>query len=153
MGSSLDLGAEAMASDFQVRESVAPADNIPVESSSLDLVGILSAVQVTAYFWDLLSDRMEWESNVGEVLGVADTAEVASGTAFHFLIAPEHIERRRQAILGLRDPATGDGFHYRIQYRFMPDGRRSQMSLWLEDHGRCWFDATGRPIKARIWRS
>ncbi len=149
MGSSLDLGAEAIARDFQVRESVAPADNIPVESSALDLVGILSAVQETAYFWDLLSDRMDWESNVSEVLGVTDTAEISSGTAFHFLIAPEHIERRRQAILGLRDPATGDGFHYRIQYRFMPDGRRSQISLWLEDHGRCWFDASGRPIKAR----
>jgi diguanylate cyclase (GGDEF)-like protein len=124
-------------------------DEIPVESNSLDLVGILSAVQETAYFWDIVSDRMEWECNVVEVLGIANPSDLATGTAFNFLVAPEHIERRQQAIAGLRAGGKTDCEHYRIQYRCMPEGRRSEASLWLEDHGRCWFDTEGRPTKAR----
>ena len=48
------------------------ADRLPVESCALDLVGILSAVQETAYLWDIATDRMEWESNAAEVLGLGD---------------------------------------------------------------------------------
>ncbi len=93
---------------------------------------------------------MEWESNAGEVLGT-DPAAIATGTGFHFLVAPEHIQRRQGGIIAGM-PASGRpqvGVPYRIQYRFTPLGRRSETSLWLEDHGRCWFDETGRPLKAR----
>ena len=125
-------------------------DQIPVEGCALDLVGILSAVQETAYLWDLATDRIEWESNVAEVLDV-DPQIIGTGTDFHFLIAAEHIQRRQEAVTGPRpaDPMAKNGAHYRVQYRFTPGGRRSETSLWLEDHGRCWFDETGRPVKAR----
>ena len=123
---------------------------IPVESCALDLVGILSAIQETAYLWDLTTDRMEWESNVSEVLGV-DPVLVSTGTDFHFLIAAEHIQRRQESVT---HPQTNEvpaksGAHYRVQYRFTPGGRRSDTSLWLEDHGRCWFDEAGKAVKAR----
>ena len=120
-------------------------DAIPVEGCALDLVGILSAVQETAYLWDLTTDRMEWESNVSEVLGV-DPQLVTTGTDFHFLIAAEHIQRRQETVTSPQpaDPMAKNGAHYRVQYRFTPGGRRSETSLWLEDHGRCWFDEAGR---------
>lgn len=124
--------------------------DIPVESHALDLIGILSAVQETAYLWDMTSDRMEWENNASEVLGV-DPAAIATGTDFHFLVAPEHIQRRQTSVTGgaadLSRPQVGHP--YRVQFRFTPLGRRNESSLWLEDHGRCWFDANGNPIKAR----
>ena len=125
-------------------------DPVPVEGCALDLVGILSSIQETAYFWDIASDRMEWESNAVEVLGMLGGVPV-SGTDFHFLIAAEHIQRRQTAITGAMREAgkTSGQSHYRVQYRFTPSGRRSETSLWLEDHGRCWFDADGRPVKAR----
>lgn len=124
-------------------------DEIPVEGCSLDLVGILSSVQETAYLWDINNDRIEWESNAAEVLGMRATTDITTGSGYHFLVAPEHVQRRTDAIT---DPAGMDasrGAHYRVQYRFTPQGRRSEASLWLEDHGRCWFDAAGKPIRAR----
>ncbi len=36
---------------------------IPVEGEALDLVGILSAVQETAYLWDIATDAISWEHN------------------------------------------------------------------------------------------
>jgi diguanylate cyclase (GGDEF)-like protein len=112
-------------------------------------VGILSSVQETAYLWDFNDDRIEWESNAAEVLGIRGTGDITTGSGYHFLVAPEHVQRRADAIT---DPAGMDasrGAHYRVQYRFTPQGRRSEASLWLEDHGRCWFDAAGKPIRAR----
>lgn len=149
MASSRDNVAERLIDEQLTSGAIVGMDEIPVESNSLDLVGILSAVQETAYFWDIVSDRMEWECNVVEVLGIANPSDLATGTAFNFLVAPEHIERRQQAIAGLRAGGKTDCEHYRIQYRCMPEGRRSEASLWLEDHGRCWFDTEGRPTKAR----
>ncbi len=128
--------------------AVAAAD-VPVEGCAFDLVGILSTVQETAYLWDIASDRIEWESNATSVLGVRSLDEISTGAGFLFLIAPEHVLRRQAAVT---DPAGIDasrGAHYRVQYRFAPEGRRSDVSLWLEDHGRCWFDDQGRPIRAR----
>ncbi|MEZ5850713.1 MAG: EAL domain-containing protein [Hyphomicrobiaceae bacterium] len=125
-------------------------DSIPVENCALDLLGILSAVQETAYVWDIASDRMDWESNAREVLG-ADAESLSLGSNYQFLIAPEHIERRRRALLdtAASEGASANGGHYQVQYRFMPGGRRTQTSLWLEDHGRCWYDDNGQPVRAR----
>ncbi len=127
----------------------APTSDIPVEGCALDLVGILSSVQETAYLWDIQSDVVEWESNAREVLGVASMAEIATSAGFNFLIAPEHVQRRQDAVTDNSAIDASRGAHYRVQYRFAPEGRRSELSLWLEDHGRCWFDDAGRPIKAR----
>ena len=129
---------------------IVPLPDVAVESHALDLIGILSAVQETAYLWDISSDRMEWENNAAEVLGAAPAA-IATGAAFHFLVAAEHIQRRQSAITGaMPDPSRPQvGLPYRVQFRFTPQGRRSETSLWLEDHGRCWFDANGRPTRAR----
>jgi diguanylate cyclase (GGDEF)-like protein len=134
----------------EVLPAVSEIDGIPVESCALDLVDILSSVQETAYYWDIRSDRLEWESNAAEVLGTR-LKPPATGSDFNFLIAAEHIQRRQDAIAKAR-PGTGkpgSGGHFRVQYKFTPGGRRSEPSLWLEDHGRCWFDASGKPIKAR----
>ncbi len=133
----------------QQRRTLDEVNDIPVEGRALDLVGILSSVQETAYLWDLASDRVEWESNAAEVLGIRDMQAIATASDFNFLVAPEHVQRRQQAIARAPADVAGKGAHYRVQYRFSPHGRRSDHSLWLEDHGRCWFDDEGRPQKAR----
>jgi diguanylate cyclase (GGDEF)-like protein len=133
----------------QQRRALDDASHIPVEGRALDLIGILSSVQETAYLWDLASDHIEWESNAAEVLGIRDIKAIATATDFNFLVAPEHVQRRQQAVSRAPEDVAGKGAHYRVQYRFTPHGRRSDLSLWLEDHGRCWFDDEGRPVKAR----
>lgn len=119
------------------------------EAEGLDLVGILSAIDETAYVWDLVTDRIDWESNAGHILGVGNDAQIATGNSFHLMISPEHVARRTEAF----DPAaaldSARGVAYRVQYRFMPAGRRSDTAIWLEDHGRWWPGADGKPVRAR----
>ena len=124
-----------------------------VEGEAFDLVGILSGVDETAYLWDLQTDQISWESNASKVLGVHSQREIESGTEFCFHVAPEHSRRRATAILGADgrrgDPSPSTGLPYRVQYRFVPGGKRTEGSLYLEDRGRLWTDASGRPLRAR----
>jgi diguanylate cyclase (GGDEF)-like protein len=113
--------------------------------------GLLSqaAQRETAYCWSCASDHMEWEANAAETLGVRDEATIGTGNAFQLLIAPEHIARRVAAIAfdHLNEVATG--VPYRLQYRLMPEGLRSDASIWVEEQGRCWSDHDGKPAHAR----
>jgi diguanylate cyclase (GGDEF)-like protein len=128
--------------------SDAPQD-LPMIAEGLDLVGILSAIQETAYSWDLQSDRIDWESNAATVLGVPDSESIATGTAYHMLVAPEHLSQRISSITAAKVAGGARGVGYRLQYQLQPMGRRSNVSVWVEDHGRWWPDAEGRPIQAR----
>jgi diguanylate cyclase (GGDEF)-like protein len=114
---------------------------------AMELLDILSAVDETAYTWDIKTDRLEWQGNAAKVLGVHAIADIATASGYQLLIAPEHAMRRQQAIGG-ETAATSNGAPYRVQYRFLPEGRRSDLSLWLEDHGHWWADADGRPARA-----
>ena len=125
---------------------------IAVEGEAFDLVGILSGVDETAYLWDVPSDQIAWESNALKVLGVRSPREIETGLEYRFHVAPEHSQRRDEAILGAGEPGQPSpttGLPYRVQYRFAPNGRRSDVSLWLEDRGRLWTDANGKPLRAR----
>lgn len=120
-----------------------------IETEGLDLVGILSAIDETAYVWDIATDKIDWESNAKAILGVDKENLIATGAAFQLLISPEHVARRTEAF----DPSAAidnvRGVAYRVQYRFMPNGRRSDMAVWLEDHGRWWPGNDGKPARAR----
>ncbi len=120
-----------------------------VESEALDLVGILACVDETAYVWDVASDTIEWETNAAEVLGVDTFDAIATGHDFNGLVAAEHIGRRQEAIANRLSEETERGVPYRVQYRFQPGGRRSSVSIWLEDHGRFWPGEDGKPFLAR----
>jgi diguanylate cyclase (GGDEF)-like protein len=118
-------------------------------TAELDLVGILSAVQETIYTWEIASDRIDWADNAREVLGVRSAEAISTGSAFQFLMAPEHIQRRIDALSSLATIRENDTAEFRVQYRFTPGGRRSEGSLWLEDHGQCQFDEDGGLISVR----
>ncbi len=135
----------------QTGDQSATADviDLPIVAEAFDLVGILSAVEETAYKWDLNTDDIEWEQNVDAVLGVSNPDVILTGRGYQSLIAPEHLSRRHDAIV---DQDSGDaisGAPFRVQYRLTPGGKRSSESIWLEDHGRCWFDEDGKPTRAR----
>lgn len=119
------------------------------EGEGLDLVGILSAIDETAYVWDIASDRIDWESNASEILGVPNQQCIATGTGFQLLISPEHLARRSEAFSQSAAIDGVRGVAYRLQYRFLPVGRRSDTSIWLEDHGRWWPGPDGKPARAR----
>ena len=136
-------GRTAAAVPATVTSPAAP----PVPARTLDLVAVLSAVLETAYHWDVASDRIDWEVNASEVLKVANRADIATGSAFQFLIAPEHAGRRQAAMMSA-GAAGGQAVPYRVQYRFLPDGRGAGAALWLEDHGCWWPGPDGLPAYA-----
>jgi diguanylate cyclase (GGDEF)-like protein len=115
---------------------------------AMDLLDILSTVAETAYTWDIKADRIHWQENAAKVLGVHSIADIATASGYQLLIAPEHIARRQQAMGAETATAASAGASYRVQYRFMPKGRRSDLSLWLEDHGQWWAGADGFPARA-----
>lgn len=150
--------AMPVVADVPVEAEIAKGADGPQVATAIDLVGILSGVEETAYTWDMTTDTMEWESNVATVLSLPSSQSVASGSRFQFLIAAEHVTRRQSVFApetaadqalqhGLPPPTSG--MPYRVQYRFLPHGRRSAKSIWLEDHGRWWPDTSGKPARAR----
>lgn len=120
-----------------------------IETESLDLVGRSSAVDATAYVWDLISDRIAWESNAASMLCFADVRDLATGHLFQSRIAVEHLSRRVEAIAAARPNDDVRGVPYRIQYRFRPSTQRGSVTIHLEDQGRWWPGADGRPERAR----
>lgn len=151
-------GPAEAAQDVPTEAELTGEHPAPPLAAAIDLVGILSGVEETAYAWDMVSDTIDWESNVASVLGVRAVKDIATGSAFQFLIAAEHVTRR-QAAFSLDQgpiPTTDDGqaaatggHPYRVHYRFLPHGRRSSSMVWIEDHGRWWADEEGRPARAR----
>ena len=121
----------------------------PVVSEALDLVGVASNEAETAYIWDVISDRMDWEGNATKVLQVASVDAISTGQEYQQHIAPEHVARWREAISRGTLEAGDRGVPYRIQYRFQPSCGRDLDAVWIEDHGRFWLGPDGTPQKAR----
>jgi diguanylate cyclase (GGDEF)-like protein len=119
------------------------------ESDGLDLVGILSSIEETAYAWDLTTGRIEWESNAASVLGVSELSKIATGASYHALVAPEHLNDRLEVFSRGVPTDRVRGVAYRVQYRLNPGGPRSRKTVRVEDHGRWWPGPDGHPILAR----
>jgi diguanylate cyclase (GGDEF)-like protein len=119
------------------------------EGQSQGLLSTTATQRETAYCWSFSTDQIEWESNALETLGVKELPTIGTGVAYQLLVAPEHNARRVAAIA--IDPAmeTATGIPYRLQYRLMPEGARSDASIWIEEQGRCWADRDGNPAHAR----
>jgi diguanylate cyclase (GGDEF)-like protein len=137
-------------SEGATSRSDAPSEYDPLtESDGLDLVGILSLIEETAYVWDLKTGRMDWESNAGQVLGIGDLGKIATGAGYHALIAPEHLKDRLATFARSVGGDHAHGTPYRVQYRLLPGGRRSRKEIHVEDQGRWWPGPDGHPAIAR----
>lgn len=115
----------------------------------LDVEAILGSIGETVYAWDLRSDQITWHPNTAVLLKVRSTAGISSGTAFHLHIGTEHAGARYALIRGSSLTDSGEGCPYRMTYRFLPAGRRSDVALWIEDQGRWFAGPDGRPLVAK----
>ncbi len=114
----------------------------------LDLEAVLKAVRETAYRWDFASDEITWAGNAAAVLGLTEEAP-ARGRAFALLVDPEHAGSRYDAITGGAHVGPETEVRYRIQYRFLPEGRRRRAAVWVEDAGVCRIGVDCRPKLAQ----
>ena len=117
-------------------------------TSDSALLDVLTSVRETAYSWNLRSDEIIWADNAVDVLGVRNVAQIATGSAFQFHVAPEHINRRADTFACQPSHRVGEPQPYHLQYRLLPGGRRSDVSIWLDEHGTWMADAEGSPATA-----
>ncbi|MBS0250616.1 MAG: EAL domain-containing protein [Proteobacteria bacterium] len=146
---SLDEDAPRLPSDARKQSMSVDKPDPLTETEGLDLVGILSSVEETAYVWDLTTGRLQWESNAADILGIHDISKIATGAAYHALIAPEHLNSRLEALSRSVGADRVRGVPYRLQYRLRPNGQRSEHEIRVEDQGRWWPGADGHAARAR----
>ena len=89
---------------------------------------------------------MLWSDNAAAVLGVADPADIASGRGFAQRIEAEDGQSRVDAIQQATQSDDGEGVPYQVQYAFRRDGGGEK--IWLEDTGRWFAGADGKPLRA-----
>jgi diguanylate cyclase (GGDEF)-like protein len=109
-----------------------------------DTAAILNSVGEAAYEWCLDTDALIWSGNAAPVLGLADTAEIASGKAYALRTDGTGGKSRVDAMTmpGVKD--TGSGVAYQAQYAF----KRGDEKIWLEDTGRWFAGPDGKPERA-----
>ena len=116
-------------------------------AAPLNTGDILASAGEAAYRWDIASDRLVWSANAGEVLRIAEPATIASGRAYARLIDGNGGESRFDAVLRAKERDQGRGVSYQIEYRIRPDASAETM-FWIEDCGRWFAGADGRPARA-----
>ncbi|MGE0749475.1 MAG: EAL domain-containing protein [Variibacter sp.] len=111
-----------------------------------DPAEILSAIGEVAYDWRLDDDVLTWGPNAGDVLAVDDLGAIGTGRGFARLFDPENLVTPYDVVMQSSHQDDGRGVAYQIEYALLrEDGER----VWLEDTGRWFAGANGRPALAR----
>ncbi|MBV1703796.1 MAG: bifunctional diguanylate cyclase/phosphodiesterase [Hyphomicrobiales bacterium] len=112
---------------------------------SPDALSALTAIGEVVYDWDIVSDRLTFGPSVGEVLAGVPALALRSGANFAELLSADSLESRHRAIHDSAEPADEQGAPYRARYALAPAGGRR---IEIEDGGRWFADADGRPVRA-----
>jgi diguanylate cyclase (GGDEF)-like protein len=144
-----DSQDQAVAAPIPAYAAPQSAPTATVRTARTRVEDIVAAAGETTYTWSLEDDQILWQQNAEKLLGVRAISMLASGTAFHLHIGTEHAGARHEAIRSSRTVDTGEGVPYRLKYRFLPQGRRSDSTRWIEDQGRWYAGPKGRPAVAR----
>jgi diguanylate cyclase (GGDEF)-like protein len=113
-----------------------------------DARDILTAVGEVLYDWTIADDTIRWGANALDVLGVGSIEQIVTGRNFGRLLDPENLSSRHEAVLNSPSSDVGGGVPYQVQYSLVPDGRPDGAKLWIEDIGRWYADASGKPAHA-----
>ncbi|MFZ0607865.1 MAG: bifunctional diguanylate cyclase/phosphodiesterase [Xanthobacteraceae bacterium] len=119
----------------------------PSTTADLDASQILASVGEVAYDWQIDADTLRWSVNAAEVLLIGDIAAVSTGGAFAGLLEADNAQARFDAVTRSDKRDDGRGVAYQIQYCLRPDPS-TQTKLWIEDTGRWFAGADGKPARA-----
>ncbi len=132
-------------SDCQAPAGAARDGSIAGSPRGLDPRSVLGSLNAVVYDWDIASDRLSWGANAGETLAAFPPASLATGAAFAELVTADSESSRFQAIANASTRDDGEGAPYRAAYRL---ARADRTSCPVEDFGRWFADASGRPARA-----
>ena len=99
------------------------------------------------YAWDLVTDDLAWGANLADVLKGLDAQSVATGRAFAQKVDSDIAQTRFDAISHTAMSDQGAGVPYQTQYRVCP-AAGCEAALWVEDIGRWFAGADGKPARA-----
>jgi diguanylate cyclase (GGDEF)-like protein len=116
------------------------------QATRLDADRILSSIGEAAYEWRIDTDALAWGANVRDVLSV-DADEIATGRTYARLLDPENVETRFDAVMRTGRHDDGSGVQYRAEYRLRLEDEAGN-KIWIEDTGRWFAAADGRPLRA-----
>jgi diguanylate cyclase (GGDEF)-like protein len=120
-----------------------PSPSNPV---AIDHGAIITSVGEVAYEWRLDTDAIVWGANVGEVLPLGGLDAIATGRGFAQCVEPDSGRSRAEAVSHASAVDQGRGVPYELQYALrLPNA--SALS-WVEDIGRWFAGADGRPLRA-----
>ncbi|HEY8382097.1 MAG TPA: GGDEF domain-containing phosphodiesterase [Microvirga sp.] len=112
----------------------------------LDPQSALEQARSTVYAWDLTTDAIAWGPNAATVLGVPHIGLLGDGTALSGAVEPEGHGGRADMIRAEDGPDGGQGVPYRARYALRV---KSDRLVMVEETGRWFADAAGRPALAR----
>ncbi len=120
-------------------------DIVPAGHHPADAPAILAALGQATFVWDIAADRLRWSDNVGSVLPDFPQAMLERASEFARLIEPQR-SVRTDAVMNASAQDHGAGALYQIEY-----GVRASASaplVWIEESGRWFVGADGRPARA-----
>ena len=109
--------------------------------------GILASIGLVPYDWRIDTDALTWGANAAEVLQVRDATRIGTGRAYAAFLDPKNASTRYDAVMDASGRDYGAGVPYQAEYCLLtgPDGATP---LWVEDNGRWFAGADGRPARA-----
>jgi diguanylate cyclase (GGDEF)-like protein len=114
-----------------------------------DVHDILTAVGEVVYEWTIADDGITWGPNACAVLGLPAVEPIATGRGYAALKDPTNLTSRNDAVMNGTGADQGGGVAYDVQYALQPDGPGGERWLYIEDTGRWYAGANGRPERAR----
>jgi diguanylate cyclase (GGDEF)-like protein len=121
-------------------DSLALADQV----TKVDSLRALKAAGEAAYHWSVATDLLSWSENASEILGCSKDY-VCSGKRFASYLDADNLTSRYETVMRNQASDSGEGVPFQIEYCFRSDGRNNEKAIWVEDHGRWFAGADGRP--------
>jgi diguanylate cyclase (GGDEF)-like protein len=114
-----------------------------------DPKSILNSIGEVIYDWDIGSDRLTWGPNVADVLDFASAGDLATGRSYANLLSGTSKDSRHEAIAQSQHVDQGSGVAYHVCYALEGTNSHGQRApVWIEDTGRWFGDASGKPVGA-----
>ena len=136
----------ATADVFATPAARAPEARAVARELTFDPARIMASIGEVPYEWTIESDVLAWGANATDVLTVGSLAAISSGRNYAKLLASDTAASRFDAVMKSQQRDGGAGVPYQLQYALQPSG--SDKLLWIEDIGRWFAGADGKPATA-----
>jgi diguanylate cyclase (GGDEF)-like protein len=148
----------AQAADVFARPDVFAKPQVPVLGTARDSLSgsagelafdpaaIMASIGETPYEWSIVTDVLAWGANATRTLMVSSLAAISNGRNYAKLLAADAVTSRFDAVMKSSARDEGAGVPYQIQYALHPVG--AGKALWIEDIGRWFAGADGKPVRA-----